>query len=172
MFFQDNEEIKLEQIRSSVNFPFHSFSGSGEQSKPAVGPSVAASQIPLLAEPATAPPSSSKAEDIIMLEDDTELEESTNGDLETTKEDKDSNLAASASETDKDNDEPMSLSDLSSSFQQCFESFKPNRKAKQVEKPRESSGLQLKPFDYEAARRQVIFGDRSKKELGGDGESA
>ncbi|KAF3442993.1 hypothetical protein FNV43_RR16911 [Rhamnella rubrinervis] len=160
---KDKEEIKLDQIRSSVNFPFHSFSGGGEQSKPTVVACVPATQIPVSAEHDTTPPTSSKAEDIIMLEGDNEFEESRDGNSETTKEDRDSNLAASASEIDKDNDEPMSLSDLSSSFQQCFESFKPNRKARQVEKPLESGGLQLKPFNYEAARRQVMFG--SEKEL-------
>ncbi|KAF3456490.1 hypothetical protein FNV43_RR01141 [Rhamnella rubrinervis] len=162
-WIQDKEEIKLDQIRSSVNFPFHSFSGGGEQSKPTVVACVPATQIPVSAEHDTTPPTSSKAEDIIMLEGDNEFEESRDGNSETTKEDRDSNLAASASEIDKDNDEPMSLSDLSSSFQQCFESFKPNRKARQVEKPLESGGLQLKPFNYEAARRQVMFG--SEKEL-------
>lgn len=98
-----------------------------------------------------------------MLQDDLDVEESRNGDLGTTKDDGDDNLVASALGTDWE--EPMSLSDLSSSFRQCFDSDDQKRKVRQVDKPRESIGLQLKPFDYEAARKQVVFEENSK-ELG------
>lgn len=148
-----------------MNFPIHSFSGTVEQRKPVVEASFAASQIPLSEGPSIASSPSFPVEDIIKLQDDKDLE-SRNGDLETT-EDKDDNLAVSAWEIDEE-DEPMSLSDLSSSFKQCFESSKQNRKARQVDELQESSRLHLKPFDYEAARKQVIFGDDSKAE--GEGQ--
>ncbi|XP_024031414.1 protein RRP6-like 2 [Morus notabilis] len=154
------EEVKLQQIRASVQFPFHSFSSIGDQSKPVVEAPVTASKVP---PPAAASPANSKLDDVIMLQDDLDVEESRNGDLGTSKDDDNDNLVASALGTDRE--EPMSLSDLSSSFQQCFDSDYQKRKVRQVDKPRESIGLQLKPFDYEAARKQVVFEENSK-ELG------
>lgn len=157
------EEVKLEQIRASVQFPFHSLSRIGGQSKPVTETPVTVFKVPpaAVASPAKG--------DTTVLQDDLDVKESRNGDFGTAKEDDDddnNNLEASASEIDKD--EPMSLSDLSSSFQQCFPSVNRNRKAREEDKSEESKqsiGLQLKPFDYEAARKEVIFGEKSK-ELG------
>lgn len=163
---QDKEEVKLEQIRASVQFPFHSFSGVGEQSKPVVEALVAAPEVPASDGPAETLPANSKLDDIIVLQDDnTDSEESGSGESGTTKEEVDKNSVASALKIDKE--EPMSLSDLSSSFQQCFQSANKNTKAMQVDRSQESSGLQLKPFDYEAARKQVIFGDNTRHGTGG-----
>ncbi|XP_021828799.1 protein RRP6-like 2 isoform X2 [Prunus avium] len=104
-----NKEDKLEQIRSSMNFPFPSFTGSSEQSKPIIKAPATSSEIPHSEGP---------------------------------------------------------LSDLSSSFQNCFQSRKRNRKPREVKKSLESCGLQVKPFDYEAAKRGVIFGAKSVKDAG------
>lgn len=158
---QAKEEVKLEQIRASVQFPFHSLSRISGQSKPVTETPVTVFKVP----PAAV---ASPVKDDTVLQDDLDVKESRNGDFGTAKddEDNDNNLAVSASEIDKD--EPMSLSDLSSSFQQCFHSVNRNRKAREEDKSEESKqsiGLQLKPFDYEAARKEVIFGEKSK-ELG------
>ncbi|KAL5547215.1 hypothetical protein UlMin_006902 [Ulmus minor] len=181
---KDKEEVKLEQIRSSVHFPFHSFSTMAEQSKPVV----------VEAPVATASPSAnSNVENIIVLDDETDVEESRNDNLGATKEDtnlgdiiilddetdveeaRNDNLGvtkedlddklASASEIDED--KPMSLSTLSSSFEQCFHSANQNKKPGQVDK---SQGVQLKPFDYGAARKQVVFGENPKEKFGAEGE--
>lgn len=158
------EEVKLEQIRASVQFPFHSLSSIGGQSK-----TVTETPVTVFKVPPAAVASPAKG-DTTVLQDDLNVKESRNGDFGAAKEDddddNDNNLAASVSEIDKD--KPMSLSDLSSSFQQCFHSVNRNRKAREEDKSEESKqsiGLQLKPFDYEAARKEVIFGEKSK-ELG------
>lgn len=158
------EEVKLEQIRASVQFPFHSLSSIGGQSK-----TVTETPVTVFKVPPAAVASPAKG-DTTVLQDDLNVKESRNGDFGAAKEDddddNDNNLAASVSEIDKD--KPMSLSDLSSSFQQCFHSVNRNRKAREEDKSEESKqsiGLQLKPFNYEAARKEVIFGEKSK-ELG------
>lgn len=141
---------KLEQIRSSVNFPFHSFRGMSEQSKPAVEICDPQGSVAM---PATSP----KRDEIILLEDNSEAEESIGGNSEGTNEQK-NNFGMSGLELDN-RDEPMSLSELSSSFEKCFEPINQNGKARQVGKSQESGFLQLKPFDYEAARKEVRFGE-------------
>ncbi|KAF5190664.1 Rrp6-like [Thalictrum thalictroides] len=62
-------------------------------------------------------------------------------------------------------DSPISLSELSSSFQDCLQSMNEKRKNGRVKKPLEpESCLQLKPFDYAAAREEMNFGKRKEKE--------
>lgn len=159
---QDKEEVKLEQIRALVHLPFHPFSTMPEPSKPVLEAPVAALKVPVSDGPADTPPANSKLDDVIMLEDDnTDREASGSDESGTTKEDVDNKSVASALKIDKE--APMSLSDLSSSFQQCFQSANQNRKARQVGRSQEFIGLQLKPFDYEDARKQVIFGEHSKE---------
>lgn len=82
---------------------------------------------------------------------------------------KENNSAAFALGLDGE-DDPMSLSELSSSFKKCFPPHNQNRKAREVEKSQESGGLQVKPFDYEAARKQVIFEEKPAKDVGAGGE--
>ncbi|XP_062166108.1 protein RRP6-like 2 [Alnus glutinosa] len=144
------EMKKLEQIRSSVNFPFHSFRGMSEQSKPAVEICDPQGSVAM-------PAASPQRDEIILLEDNSEAEESIGGNSEGTNEQK-NNFGMSGLELDN-RDEPMSLSELSSSFEKCFESINQNGKARQVGKSQESGFLQLKPFDYEAARKEVRFGE-------------
>ncbi|PON53649.1 Ribonuclease D [Parasponia andersonii] len=158
---KEKEEVKLEKIRASVHFPFHSFSSIPDQSKPVVEAPVAALEVPISDGPADTLLVNSKLDDIIMLQDDNAVVESGSGESGTTKEDADDNSVAKTLEIDKE--EPMSLSDLSSSFQQCFQSANQNKKTRQVDRSQESSGLQLKPFDYEAVRKEVIFGENSKE---------
>ena len=67
----------------------------------------------------------------------------------------------------------LSLSDLSTSFQQCSQSINQNRKVVKVKKSKEPSGLlQIKPFDYEAARKHVQFGEDAEEESGSRVKSA
>lgn len=145
-----------------MNFPFHSFTGSSEQSKPIIEAPATSSKIPHSEGPLTASPERSNLVDIITLENDSDVGEPINGCSETRNE---NDSVASALERDGE-DEPMSLSDLSSSFQKCFQSRKQNKKPREVEKSQESGGLQVKPFDYEAAKRGVIFGAKPVKEAG------
>lgn len=119
-------------------------------------------------EPSSIQAQSSTLEDVILLEEkeednDEEEEEEGGANVEksTTVETKNKQL-----ETD-DGDETMSLGDLSSSFQNCFKSISETRKAKQPVKPRESVGfLELKPFDYESARKQAWLGNEPDAEMG------
>ncbi|XP_050244941.1 protein RRP6-like 2 isoform X2 [Quercus robur] len=161
------EEIKLEQIRSSVNFPFHSFSGTSEQSKLVIEVPDTAVETCQPQGHAAVPAANSRSDDIIMLEDNLNVEEPIHGNLEAADEHK-SDFGASASEMD---DEPMSLSELSSSFQQCFESINQNGNGRKNEKSQEAGcALQLKPFDYEAARKHVTFGEDPEDGLGSEGD--
>lgn len=159
------EDIKLEQIRSSVVLPFYSFE---EKMKPVMEEASRAPEVSLPEESFSAAPVKSKLEDIIMLENNPDPEKSANGDLR-----KNNSESPAALETN-DEDEPVSLSDLSSSFQKCFQS-NPNKKGIEGKKPdKPAELLQVKPFDYEAATEQVKFGDiREKSEnRGGSRDSA
>ncbi|XP_059646486.1 protein RRP6-like 2 [Cornus florida] len=165
---KEKEEIKLEQIKSSVNLPFHSFSGRDDQLQPVVKEATRTLEISDC-EPVAVPSASSNAEDIIRLEGDANVNDPVKIESQTTNEQlehREDNTLGSSLEID-DNEETMSLSDLSSSFQKCFQSMNQTAKARLVEKPQQPDGfLQLKPFDYEAARNQINFGeDRSKSEV-------
>ncbi|WJX29619.1 hypothetical protein P8452_18238 [Trifolium repens] len=152
------EEIKLEKIRSSVTLPFHSFSGSSDKANTVFEtPSVASDQ----QKPVSDPVSTSPLDEIIMLETDTGAEEDAeqNNNLESPNEHREKNSSASSS----DEDEPTSLSELSSNFQKCFQSNKQNNKTGKPKKTEQASGLlQLTPFDYEAAMNHVKFGEKKK----------
>ncbi|KAF7801446.1 protein RRP6-like 2 isoform X1 [Senna tora] len=151
------EEVKLEQIRSSVNLPFHSFSGSNEKPKTVVeNPSVATeSEMSDFQKPVSNP-----VEEIIMIDSDTDPEDTTQNNPESTNEQRETNSLVSTSGEENEDDEPMSLMELSSSFQKCFQPNSQNNRTKQSNKSAESSEfLQVKPFDYEAARQKVKFGE-------------
>ena len=152
----------MEQIRSSVNLSFHSFLGTEEQSKPETKEPTRVSQVSQPEEPPSVVATESSFEDIIMLEDNSNKDESIDvrGSPEITDTPGEDSPVAPTSETNKEKDETMSLSDLSTSFQQCSQSINQNRKVVKVKKSKEPSGLlQIKPFDYEAARKEVKFGE-------------
>nr|KYP65283.1 Exosome component 10 [Cajanus cajan] len=156
------EEIKLEQIRSSVSLPFHSFLGSSEKSEPTVGTLSVASKVsePQKPVPDIVPPP--PLDEIIMLESDMGAEDMEQNNLENSNEHREKNSVVSTSGKE-DEDEPVSLSELSSNFQKCFHSNDQTNKTRQLKKTEEPSGLvQLKPFDYEAARKHVKFGEDTK----------
>ncbi|KAJ6360208.1 hypothetical protein OIU77_004250 [Salix suchowensis] len=153
------EEIKLEKIRSSVNLPFHSFMGINEPPKLAVEEPVAVSEISHPEESLDAPVTGSSLQDIIILDDDSDMEQNTHiaepdgDDSKTTSVKGDGKSSGAALETDE-GDEPVSLADLSTSFEKCFPSRNQNKKTAEAEKSEEpSGGLKLKPFDYATALR-------------------
>ncbi|KAJ7971942.1 Protein RRP6-like 2 [Quillaja saponaria] len=134
---KDKEETKVGRLDLQLAFPSNLFWGAVKK------------------EAAT-----STADDIIMLEDNSDVELS-HGNSGSADENREYNSAISSSETKKE-EEPMSPSDLSSNFQKCFQSVNQNRRARHIKKAEESGGLQLKPFDYEAARKQVRFGEEAE----------
>lgn len=168
------EDIKLEQIKSSVNLPFHSFSGGNreELSKLDTEEHTKVLETQGSEEPLAVPASRNDLEEIIMFEENSGSDESVNGNSGAANEQlegKEDNPKGSGLEMDEGN-EPMSLTDLSSGFQKCSQSLNETRKARRVEKSQESNGLlQVKPFDYEAARKQVRFGEDPEESRGKEG---
>ncbi|PSS01677.1 Protein RRP6-like [Actinidia chinensis var. chinensis] len=192
---KEKEEMKLEQIKSSVNLPFHSFVPMTEQlQSPVTEPPKMPESTPYVE---SSPIQAASAEDVILLSSDEETEESSSNEEaeesgsdeeaqesekcdeagesvsnETKKEPvehREDKTLASAQEMDEDG--TMSLGDLSSSFQHCFKSINETRTPKQAEKSVESGGfLQLKPFDYESARKEVKFGEHREVGLGKEGD--
>lgn len=159
----------MEQIRSSVNLSFHSFSGTEDQSKRVTKEPTGVSHVSQTEEPPTVVGTESTFEDIIMLEDKLNKDESIDGSSspEIADTPREESPIAPISETNKEDDETMSLSELSTSFQQCCESINQNRKVVKVKKSKEPSGpSEIKPFDYEAARKQVKFGEDAEEEPG------
>lgn len=97
--------------------------------------------------------SASPLEEVIMLESDN---------LENSSEHREKISAVSTSGKE-DEDEPVSLLELSSNFQRCFHSNDQNNKTRQPKKTEQpSDSVQLKPFDYETARKHVKFGEDMK----------
>ncbi|KAF9591239.1 hypothetical protein IFM89_003190 [Coptis chinensis] len=161
-------EIKVEQIKSSLTLPFQSFLGQSQQSEPILkadtNPLGTHSRQPVSLEADT-----TNAEDIIPLEDDMNDQEfldvapASKDDVE----DGENCDVAVASQT---GDKPMSLSELSSSFQECLQSMNQKKNNRKVDKPQQpESCLHLKPFDYVAAREQMKFGEhREDKDIKGE----
>ena len=151
-----NEEAKLEQIRSSVNLQFQSFTDKSSEEVST-----------------TMPASVSKQHGVTALKDDSEEASEIVGTS-----DRVSDAEVSCFETENvilldggggkevdAEDEPMSLSELSTNFQKCFNSMsKSNNKAQKPE------FLNIEPFDYEAARKEVTFGEGQKGRQGGKKE--
>ncbi|KAL4277382.1 hypothetical protein AHAS_Ahas20G0301600 [Arachis hypogaea] len=156
------EDTKLEQIKSSVNLPFHSFSGRNEKPNPVVEPPTVASETSDLQKPILEPVSTSSLEEIIMLESGVGEENTEQNDQENSNEHREKNSSVSTSGEEDDNNEPSSLSELSSSFQKCFQSNNKQSKTKQPKKLDQPGGLlKLKPFDYEEARKHIKFGEKT-----------
>lgn len=176
--------MKVEQIKSSVTLPFHSFSGRNEHSKLVIDESI--EHVDLL-QPETGIQAIadsgevSKLEEIIPLEDDLDDEEQPEEILSTAEDLKQQecspqHLGSTAGDPASDldmTDNPMSVSDLSSSFEDCFKSINERRNSKQIEKRAKEpeSYPELKPYDYATARQQVRFKNGQEK-VGTGGEDA
>ncbi|KAL0338765.1 UNVERIFIED_CONTAM: protein RRP6-like 2, partial [Sesamum angustifolium] len=170
---REKEDTKLEQIKSTVTLPFHSFLGRDERLQSDVEESAEMLEVPHQGN-VSIPATGSTVEDIIILDDDSDVEESAKANSAAAPNDQLKQLGSSetgsASEI-QEGDEPMSLSDLSSSFQKCFPSADQTISSKVVDKTQPSEGfLQVTPFDYEAARKQVIFGEDPKTEPTAEGD--
>lgn len=186
------EEIKVEQIKSSVYLPFRSFADKPE---PSVQESAKPQEISNVEEPLNvvpATPSSKPENDIILLDSDSDAEDENpasaagamaadDQSTEPKKEDEDNVIlldsdscsAKSNHGEEKDaGEETMSLSDLSSSFQKCVQTADEKRKSHQGDEG--SAGLvKVTPFDYAAARKEVGFGeDGSDGSEGEDGKQS
>ncbi|KAK7380775.1 hypothetical protein VNO78_33294 [Psophocarpus tetragonolobus] len=164
------EELKLEQIRSSVTLPFHSFLGSSEKSESTVETPTVASEMSEPQKPVSDIASASPLDEIIMLESDAGAEDTGQNSLGNSSEHRKKNFVESTSRKKHEN-EPVSLSELSSNFQKCFHSNDQNNKTRHPQKTEQPSGIvQLKPFDYEAARKNFKFGEATKHASSQDGD--
>lgn len=134
-----------------MNLSFLSFSGTEEQPEPATKDITRSPEVSIPEEPPTMQATDSTSENIIMSEDNLNKKETNNG-------------------NSSPEDETMSLSELSTSFQQCLQSINDqNRNVVKVEKPKEAINvLQMKPFDYEAAMKEVKFGEEIAGEESGN----
>ena len=154
-----------------MNLPFHSFSG-GNREEPAKLDAKELTKVleiqstkEALAEPAAR----SDLDEIIMLKESSGSDESANEQLDGNGDDDDDDdeRKGSGLEMDERDDDPMSLTDLLSGFQRCCSQLPLNKtsKAKQVGKSQESNGLlQVKPFDYGAAMKELRFGEDAEVE--------
>ncbi|KAH6826496.1 Polynucleotidyl transferase [Perilla frutescens var. hirtella] len=164
----DKEDSKLEQIKATVSLPFRAFSGGDEKLRLEVEESAKISEVVQHQENPSPPATDSTLVDIIVLDDDSDTEDSekANSDaaLDNHSTKVENNEAGSSEE-----DEPMSLSELSSSFQKCFPSLDQAMSSKVVDKSRP---LEVQPFDYEAARKHVKFGKDAAAEPMVDGDGS
>lgn len=182
------EEIQVQQIKSSVSLPFHAFSGSIEQTQLAAAGPAEPLEINHREEPVATnskldiitvetdsddgesvqgdpsdgeqenysamPVATSKLEDVILLETDSDNEESGKDDSEVTNNQPEhgENENAVSVEMDEGGDNgPLSINKKS--------------KWKLAEKSQTDEGqLKVQPFDYEVARKQVVFGEDPGKQ--------
>lgn len=147
-----------------MSLPFHIFSGRDERFHSSVQESPSITEVPPHMEEVLAPATVSTIEDIINLGDDSDKEESAKGNSDSPSNHEinqlaNNHIAGSASEI-YDQDEPMSLSNLSSSFQKFFASQEQPKSSEMVAKSQPS--MDFEPFNYAAARKQVKFGDSQR----------
>lgn len=153
-----------------MNLPFHSFLGKVDKLQPVVKEPAKPPGILHHEEPVAV----LAMQDIILLDDDSDEEPVNDVPIFTDEksEQNEGNTPASCLEINK-GDVTLSLSDLSSSFKKCFESTNQKGNVKQVEQSQESTDLaQFKPFDYEAARTQVSFGDNQGRNTVDEGDES
>ncbi|KAL9267335.1 RRP6-like 2-like protein [Drosera capensis] len=173
---KERNDRLVEQIKSSVKLPFLSFSGPpGLEENLDISPSSTKQEtMSVVEDNADAEgsvgvrASTSEAEDIIMIENsdsDIHGDESAADAAEDPEGAKDNE--ADTDSADDASGEP-SLSGLSSGLQKCFQSMDQKRN----EKHNKSVPVQIAPFDYDTARKQVIFGveeETGKANSGVDG---
>lgn len=154
----------MEQIQSTVALPFCHFSGvkpSELHVKENVGPSAAE----ILQQHST---DLAKLEEVIPLDRESEEESPSNSAMEedgtNSRECPDHPEIGVGGGGDcqpecNASDEPMSPSDLSSSFEKCFQSLNERMDSQQKQKPSQEPtvNFNLKPFDYSAARKNLML---------------
>lgn len=155
-YIQDQEANKLEQIRSSVNLPFRSFAANNEQPKQVAEEQTQVSVVSQAEEHPAVSASRSNAENFIQLDDDSDEEKSKQDSLQTTEPSQVENSLGPVLD-EEENEPPMSLADLSTSFEQCVNAS--NKKKNGKAEKSDDSFPELKPFDFAAARKQIKFGE-------------
>ncbi|PKA57851.1 exosome complex exonuclease RRP6 [Apostasia shenzhenica] len=142
---------KVEQIKASVTLPFYAFSSSLNPSEPI--PVEHAEPPPPVQSPEQ-PSKRTPFEEIVPLESRSDGSESPGGSP--------MNIEGQAL-----------LSDLSSGFEQCFQSISEIRSSRTNRRPPQEpqQNPQVIPFDYTAARKTVKFGEDGEEDGGEDGES-
>lgn len=187
---KEPEEIQLQQIKSSVSLPFHSFSGSIEKiQQAATGPAK-----PLEINHREEPVATNSELDIITLETDSDDGESVKGELSSQEQEYSFPMPVATSkledvillDTDSDPEEPVKDDSEATSNQpdcgenknavfveemdeggenmSCLVSPLASRSAEKLQA--HEGRLKVQPFDYEAARKQVVFGEQQPEREG------
>uniref|UniRef100_A0A1D1YT36 Phosphatase and actin regulator 4 n=2 Tax=Anthurium amnicola TaxID=1678845 RepID=A0A1D1YT36_9ARAE len=178
---RDKADVKLEQIKSSVTLPFHSFAGSVGESRFGSDRAMTHAK-PQHPEPLTHQELEQrldvKVEDIIALTNESEDPQSSpetpsGGDSSRHRgwfpELLQNGSAAGSGVEMNMTVEPMSLAELSSSFRKCLPTEQ-TRRRKDIQK--EGTVVPLQPFDYAAGRKEVRFGDgQDRQSLAEDDDS-
>ncbi|KAJ0981713.1 hypothetical protein J5N97_009968 [Dioscorea zingiberensis] len=179
---QDKNANKVDQIKSSLVLPFHSFDGPKPFFEPGAQENTKQSR-PDSMQHDNEPFTTTKLDDVIPLENEME---GLGTESQITEEDvkhrewfpqlpENGSSADSQPET-RTEEAPMSLSDLSSSFQECFRSLNEIKGSKQNQQPAQERGelnFQLKPFDYATARQHTRFGEvREGRGAADDGQGS
>lgn len=158
---KEPEDIQVQQIKASVSLPFHAFSGQEAATSPAK---------PLEINHKEEPVATKCKLDIATLENDSDAGKSVKGELSTGEQYNSFAMPVATSkledvillDTDSDVEEPVN------------DDSQVTDTAKLAEKPQaHESQLKVQPFDYEAARKQVVFGeDPGKKQPEREGDES
>ncbi|KAJ6810603.1 protein RRP6-like 2 [Iris pallida] len=170
---------KVEQIKSSVTLPFFSFTCRDSTSGPNLVDKIKHSQ-PETPQQWSDQPSETKLEDLILLENDETDSPQSPPESPMVNDDatgmkcfpalpENGEICSRQPELET-GEEHNSLSDLSSSFQQCFQTLsemksgsRKNQRQYQEPEPK----IQVKPFDYAAARKNAKYGGTEEHVDGG-----
>ncbi|KAK4478827.1 hypothetical protein RD792_014328 [Penstemon davidsonii] len=157
---REKEDTKLEDIKSTVSLPFHSFLGGDEHLQSDVKETSKMVEVSPRKD-ISRPAAGSSLEDIIVLDDDdSDVEESAEDNSKATASNdqlnqQEDNETSSASEYDEE-DEPMPPFDISSTSQKCLPSEDQTRSSEVVDKSQPTDDfLELEPFDYGGAKNRV-----------------
>lgn len=159
---QGKAQLKVEQIKSTVALPFHSFSGRDEQSEPVTDVSIKNFELPY---PESTDEHIGDSAEVVKLEEILPLER----DLECSPQHPGNGNAEDSALDMETTDKHSSVADLANSFNECFQSLNEMRNSRQGHGIK-NEGSQLKRFDYAAARKQIRFGDGREEQVSAEGE--
>ncbi|RZS28508.1 hypothetical protein BHM03_00062109 [Ensete ventricosum] len=156
---------KVEAIKSTVALPFHHFSGGETTSELHVKEIIVCPVVETLQQHSA---DLAKLEEVIPLDRGSHEQSPSDSPMtdDGTKERDNSHHPEIGSGLDLQpesitSDEPMSPSDLTSSFEKCFQSINERRNCQRSQKSSQKPEINfnLRPFDYAAARKNVKFDD-------------
>lgn len=162
---QNKNVNKVEQIKSTVALPFYHFPGGEKTSELHVKEVIVCPVAETLQQH---PADLAKLEEVIPLDRGSHEQSPCDSPMtdDGTKESDNSHHPEIGSDLDLQpeslaSDEPMSPSDLTSSFEKCFQSINERRNCQRNQKSfqKPEINFNLKPFDYAAARKNVKFDD-------------